>query len=58
VAWSRTGISPAGGSGRPAVELDLPAEIFVSGRYELLLEGVLSGEPELVGSFVFEVMRR
>jgi hypothetical protein len=58
VAWSRTGIPPAGGEGRPAVELDLPAEIFVPGRHELLLEGVLGGEPELAGSFVFEVVRR
>jgi hypothetical protein len=62
VAWSRTGIPPAGGDGRPAVELDLPAEIFVSGRYEVLLDGILRSEPEpepaLVGSYEFEVVRR
>lgn len=60
VAWSRTGIRPAGGSGRPAVELELPAEIFVSGRYVLELEGLGPGtpEPELVQAFDFEVVRR
>ncbi|HEX6202083.1 MAG TPA: hypothetical protein VF100_03700, partial [Thermoanaerobaculia bacterium] len=60
VAWSRTGIEPAGGSGRPAVELELPAEIFVSGRYELLLDGIPPDdtEPKLVGAFEFEVVRR
>lgn len=60
VAWSRTGLAPAGGDGRPAVELDLPAEIFVSGRHELLLDGILpeEREPSFVGSYELEVVRR
>ncbi|HEX2163505.1 MAG TPA: hypothetical protein VHM02_06115, partial [Thermoanaerobaculia bacterium] len=62
LAWSRTGIPPASGAGAggPTVELDLPAEIFVSGRYRLELEGIPAGggEPELIGDFQFEVVRR
>lgn len=60
IAWSRTGIPPAGGDGRPAVELDLPAEIFVSGRHEVLLDGILpeEREPTFVGSYELEVVRR
>lgn len=60
VAWSRTGLPPDDPSGRPAVELDLPAEIFVTGRYRVELEGQAPGaaEPELLAAFEFDVVRR
>lgn len=60
VAWSRSGLRAAAGGGSTIVELELPAEVFVAGRHELLLDGVLAGEreAELVGSFEIELVRR
>lgn len=60
VAWSRGGLRAVGGGGSTIVELELPAEVFVAGRHELLLDGALAGEREAehVGSFELDLVRR
>lgn len=53
--WSRTGLAADPQTG--TVDLELPAEALVSGRYEILLEGLGAGGPELIGAYEFEIRR-
>lgn len=56
--WSERGLPPAPGTGGTAVELTLPATVLAAGRHEALLYGEGDGEPELLGAFEFEPVRR
>jgi hypothetical protein len=59
--WSQRGLPPAAGAAGTAVDLTLPAAVLADGRHEALLYGEPTGtgaEPELVGAFEFEPVRR
>ena len=59
--WSQRGLPPAAGAAGTAVDLILPAAVLADGRHEALLYGEpasASAEPELVGAFEFEPVRR
>jgi hypothetical protein len=54
--WSHARLRPEAGSKR--LDLVLPAEVLVSGRYELVLSGIdRDGTPGEAAVFVFEVVR-
>ena len=59
--WSQRGLPPTTGAAGTAVDLTLPAAVLADGHHEALLYGEPSsagGEPELVGAFEFETVRR
>jgi hypothetical protein len=57
--WRRDRIMARGGGGIPTVALSIPASVLNSQHYSLELNGTTaSGEAEVAGSYVFQVVRR
>jgi hypothetical protein len=59
IIWRRDRIMARGGDRMPTVALSIPASVLKSQHYSLELNGTsASGEAEVAGSYVFQVVRR
>lgn len=54
-AWSRSGLAATAATG--TVDVELAADVFAPGRYEVLLDGLGDDGAELVGAYEFQVRR-
>jgi hypothetical protein len=54
-AWSRTGLAASDATG--TVDVEVSAEVFTPGHYEVLLDGLGDDGAELVGAYEFQVRR-
>lgn len=59
IIWRRDKVMARGGDRMPTVALSIPASVLKSQHYSLELNGTsASGEAEVAGSYVFQVVRR